>query len=1482
MTGTIRKNLMEVMLMLAIMIILMLAFTPIARAEDITPSESLAGSGSPDTPFLIASAEDLIYMRDQVNSGGTILLSEPVDDVVTADAITAHYMLTDDIVLGYWQDKNNNDTVDIGEIYDSETGGTAYTDLNWIPIGNATYPFQGTFDGNGHTVSGIYIYITSDQQGLFGSVQGGTIENLGVKNSYIRGQSYVGGIVGDNSGTIQNCYTAGNISASDNVGGIAGNNSGNIQYCYNIGFFQGLFYVGGIAGNNSGTIRFCYNSGRAIGRRDYIGGIAGNNTSGYAFIEYCYNAGSIYRSASGYNVGSVTGYNDSGTVTGCYYDRQISPLGGINKEDTEGAVGKLTCEMTSGNPTTSDGAFLGWSSSVWSFAEGLYPRLAGMDETDAAYVSASPVFLETSEESTETAEKVISDFKVSTENNVVWTSNDTKIISINGNNASVKRNGIVTLTAAHGGTIRNVVLTAARTLSGTGSAEDPFIITTLDELAYMRDQVNSSGTILLSEPIGYPNEVRAETAHYRLDADIVLGYWQDKNNDGIVDDGEIYDSETGGTAYTISNWIPIGNYGYNLKGTFDGNGHTVSGIYINDTDGYRGFFSNTDGGTIKDLIVKDSFIKGVSRIGGIVGQCESGTTIQNCRYIGSISGDSLVGGIAGSNNGNIQHCFNIGSVNGSSYVGGIAGNNYGNGNIQYCFNTGSVSGNALIGGITGDSDRGIIQNCSNTGSVNGSDRVGGVIGNNDFYSSVQYCYNTGSVSGEDNIGSIAGMDRGTITGCYYDRQMSPVGGINKDDTEGAVGKPTSEMTSGAPTASDDVFYGWNSSSWEFTEGLYPRLTGYVNETTDYNIDETDAAYVSASPVFLSETDSVAGVRSDFTLGGTVNAVVWTSSYTNIIGITGGHAALKSDGTVTLTATLGGVSKSVTLTVPDIFPPTLRNAARDSDTQITITLSEPCVNLTKANDGGFMVTKTGTTDTFEVTATEQGEDASQIVLTVESTTPAAITGLTVTYTAGGNGTITDLAENPLATDSTGVVIAPWAPVITATAGIGGSITPSGAVRVNEGDSQTFSITANSGYRISKVSVDGVNQGAISSYTFTDVTDDHTIIVEFTKISSGGSSDTPGQTNKTIPVTETSSNLFKDSNGPIIAKVNISNVFSQPVELKITDAQEDAASFKLSAGDKVFPFDISLFIKGTNKKTKPAPGYMITISLPVPQSLLDEKDLLVIMHKSDSGIVTEIPSRLVQKNGVWYLVFETSDFSPYALVVRYAERYDETAGVPYYIDTDGNKVFIGFAANGKYIAPEGVTVSVILNKKSFTDISGHWAAGSIDFVTEREIFVGTGGGNFSPDLGMTRAMFAAVIGRLYERSYGEIKTSGTHTFTDCDYNTYYGKYIAWASKNGIIYGYGNGRFGPDDQITREQMAVIIYRFADFLGVIPDSIGTVLGYPDGDSISDYAKNAALYCQTTGIISGRKGGVFAPQDTVTRAEVAAIIQRFVEAVLD
>lgn len=169
-----------------------------------------------------------------------------------------------------------------------------------------------------------------------------------------------------------------------------------------------------------------------------------------------------------------------------------------------------------------------------------------------------------------------------------------------------------------------------------------------------------------------------------------------------------------------------------------------------------------------------------------------------------------------------------------------------------------------------------------------------------------------------------------------------------------------------------------------------------------------------------------------------------------------------------------------------------------------------------------------------------------------------------------------------------------------------------------------------------------------------------------------------------------------------------------------------------------------------------------------------------YKSEDGVVTILDSMLEQRNGVWYIVFEATEFSPFALVVRYSGDYDETAGVPYYLDSDGNKIFIGFAAKGKYIVKKDVVVYVAQNDKSFTDISGHWAEGYIGFVTEREIFLGTGESTFSPNKEMTRAMFATVIGRLYERSYGEIETTGNKAFTDCDYDAYYGKYVDWAAK------------------------------------------------------------------------------------------------------
>jgi hypothetical protein len=191
-----------------------------------------------------------------------------------------------------------------------------------------------------------------------------------------------------------------------------------------------------------------------------------------------------------------------------------------------------------------------------------------------------------------------------------------------------------------------------------------------------------------------------------------------------------------------------------------------------------------------------------------------------------------------------------------------------------------------------------------------------------------------------------------------------------------------------------------------------------------------------------------------------------------------------------------------------------------------------------------------------------------------------------------------------------------------------------------------------------------------------------------------------------------------------------------------------------------------------------------------------------------------------------------------------------------------------------------VKFIENSKSFTDITKHWAKSYIDFVTEREIFLGTSSNAFSPDKGMTRAMFATVIGRLYERSCGKIKTTGSEKkFTDVNYKEYYGKYIDWTAENNIISGVENDKLEPNREITREEMAVILYRMAKFLNSAgKESKASQLNYPDASDISSWALDAAKYCQQTGIISGRDDGNFVPQGTATRAEVAVILQRFIK----
>lgn len=375
-----------------------------------------------------------------------------------------------------------------------------------------------------------------------------------------------------------------------------------------------------------------------------------------------------------------------------------------------------------------------------------------------------------------------------------------------------------------------------------------------------------------------------------------------------------------------------------------------------------------------------------------------------------------------------------------------------------------------------------------------------------------------------------------------------------------------------------------------------------------------------------------------------------------------------------------------------------------------------------------------------------------------------------------------------------------------------------------------------------------------------------------------------TSRTIAITSVTSKVFENTDKNLFSvQANMQGAFGNSVETRLTDSTEAEKAIKVLVGtaDEVYPFDISLYIKNTDTKTEPTAGYSVTITMPLPQSLQDKRDKVTLVH-DNNGSLDVLPYTLTQKNGVWCIQFSAKSFSPYALVVGMASG----AQLPYYLDAVGAKVFLGFASDAsgkmKYIEKTGKVIAFVSNPKSFGDTGSHWAKNDISFVTERELFLGTADNVFSPDSGMTRAMFATVLGRLYERSYGTIVQASSGEFTDVDYSGWYGRYVNWAAKNGIITGVGGSEFLPNREITRQEMAAMLYRFAKYINAAPEGVQTTaLTYPDASGISSWANEAAAYCQKTGTITGRDGGAFVPQGTATRAEVAVILERFINNVV-
>ena len=729
---------------LLMVICLLLTMLPIGSLPVLAVDGTLAGDGSKESPYQIIDAADLKAFADKVNNDGE---------------------------TGAWAELRADIDLNPGMTFNEDGIQTGDTPEEWTPIGSVGQPYTGTFDGNGKTISGVYINNTSDYQGLFGYIKTGTVQNLGVVNSYIRAKDYVGGIAGrvkdssDDRAKITNCFSNATVIGTDSLawtGGITSSaNYADIENCYNTGAVSGGSNTGGVVGyvDFSSSITNSYNTGTVTGSDSgYTGGVAGY-ISFDSSVTNCYNTGAV---SGTYITGGVAGYvSFDSSVTNCYNTGAISGTyitGGVTGEGDSDSTFEncyfLETSAAAGIGSGGGGANIG--------------KLSAVQMTGTAAKTNMNVF----------------DFT-----NTWKAGNDTTVWEYLGENE--KGEGVYGLMAqlpqlkvftdAGKGHEELALETTTDLPKETGSdGKTYYLIYNAHQLATFRDIVN--GNLTDEQKLIYTEGV---SANGRLMTDIDLNPGYTFHTDG----SNTYSGE--GDAPGVQDWTPIGNNTTRYTGTFDGNGHTVSGVYINNTSTtYQGLFGRIgSGGTVKNLGVVNSYIRASDHVGGIAGD---------------VYGSS-------SNHAKVTNCFNEATVIGTTAV-------------------------TYTGGIVGYASYMDIENCYNTGTVSGGFYVGGVVGDVFDGSTITNSYNTGTVSDGDYTGGVAGCvwlwGNNTVKNCYYLGTSAPTGidsgkpaGVTKLTAQDMTGSGAASKLSGFDfdstwTAGDDT------TSWKYTgtnekgEGVY--------------------------------------------------------------------------------------------------------------------------------------------------------------------------------------------------------------------------------------------------------------------------------------------------------------------------------------------------------------------------------------------------------------------------------------------------------------------------------------------------------------------------------------------------------------------------------------------------------------------------------------------------------------------------------------
>ena len=897
-------------------------------------------------------------------------------------------------------------------------------------------------------------------------------------------------------------------------------------------------------------------------------------------------------------------------------------------------------------------------------------------------------------------------------------------------------------------------------------------------------------------------------------------------------------------------WTPIGTSSSKpYSGTFDGNGHTISGLYIDSSsDNYQGLFgylgtSGDNKGTVQNLSVSGTVNSSGDYVGGVVGY-NNGGTVTGCIFSGSGSGSvsgysNAVGGVVGWNDSgaNVENCYNTGSVNvisNSSAVGGVVGYNGSSSTVENCYNTGSVtSSDSPVGGVVGyNGSSSTVENCYNTGSVTSSDSpVGGVVGYN--ISSVTNCYNTGTVSGSGgHVDGVVGDNRGTVKNCYYQIDKgATVGsdGTTKDDTT-TVAKTAAEFHSGEvayllqsnQTAGSSQVWGQaigEDKSPVLTSDQEKNVYKVTINLNDSDSTENETRYTNSDLKALTPES-----RKGYTFDGWYDNKACTGEAVTTI----------TDPITTLYAKWTANTYTVTLHTND---GTIAEGEKLTSYTYGVGAKLPAENkITKTGHtfAGWYNNADLTGDpVIEISATDTGEkeywakwtpNTYQVTLHTNDGTIAE--GQNVTSYIYGVGAKLP-TENEIT--KTGYIFAGW---------------------YNNAD-----LTGDPVTEISKTDIN-----------------DKAYWAKWEEVENPEPDPTPTPTPDPTP----SGPSTGDSSGWDDIRDELENA-AKGDEITIDMGDETkvpAEIFESLAGKDVdVTFDLGDIQWSVNGADIPTDTDFTDLDLGasldthgIPVNVINTITgevgtvQITLAHDGEFGFTMTLTAPLGKENAGYWANLYHYDEDAEALNFEAAAKIDE----------DGS-VTIPFSHASQYaIVIDTHSHATVDVSDLFIDIAPDaWYKDAIQYAYDNGLMTGVSATEFDPEATTTRAMIVSILARLEG-----VTTAEAAGFADVDDNDWYATAVNWAANVGVVNGYEDNTFRPNTAITREQLAAILMNYAAYKGEDVSNRADLTSYTDQPST--WAEEAMSWAVAEGLINGVTADTLQPQGAATRAQVAAILQRF------